>query len=299
MIKADRWLESADNASITYETALVLPLFVGILVFFLSIYQLMTIQEVLSSAAYYAAEETSLYGFIFQNDSNEETDNIEFSDNESSERFQQFLIMNLQQIAGRTAGSVYFTYRIGLMIDENQINEQFIKNGIKGISFYGSDVLADDRVIIKMKYSFRIPIFEKLIPPIEASQSIIVRSYTGHYVPKKGSEAKDEDEKVYITETGQVYHTNRDCTYIKLSISEASHTDIHSIRSKNGGKYYECSICKEEKVTSNKVYITDYGDRYHVTLKCSGIKRSVTVIKLSEAEGRRLCSKCSSKEETK
>lgn len=280
------------KASITYETALTLPLFMGILIFFLSFYQLLMIQEVLSSAAYNAAEEASMYGFVFQNDESEEENETELSDIDTEEELQLFVINNLQQIAGRIAGAAYFSYRIGLMLPGNLINDSFIKGGFDGISFYDSEVLSDNKVIIKMKYYFIIPIFEKLVPPVEVRQSITVRSFTGHYVAKKGEEKNTDEEMVYIAETGQVYHTNRDCTYIKLFIREVAYSDINSLISKGGGKYSECNICAGQGVSNNKVYVTDYGDRYHVNLQCHGIKRSITAIKLSDIGDRRLCSKC-------
>lgn len=291
MNQENKQIKLIGSASITYEAALVLPLFIGVLIFFLSFYQLMAAQEILSSASYYAAEEASLYGFLYQGDTDEEGADISVEEVDSSESFQLFLLNNLQQIAGRTISSLYFNFRIGLLLNENHINSYFIKGGINGISFAGSEVLADDLVIIKIKYYYIVPIFQKLIPPVEVTQNIIMRSFTGHYVPLKNEE-KPEEEKVYIAKSGNVYHVDRNCTYIKLSIQEEAYSKIKELHNKNNKKYYECSVCKDQAIINDKIYVTDHGDRYHTTLKCRSIKRSVTAVAMSEIDEKRPCKKC-------
>jgi len=295
------------RASITYEAALALPLFVGILIFFLSLFRLQMIQEILSFTAYDVAEETSLYGFVFYDKPSEAAGEKandykgidRLTDIDGEEGLYSFLIGNLKNLAGKVADAIYFSFRMGMVLPDDAAYDNYIKGGMRGISYWGSEVLYDDMVVIKMNYDFIVPVFERIIPPIEVSQYVAVRSFTGHRVPKKkiagDDENEDEDDDevyVYIAETGQVYHMDRNCTYIKLSIKEASYSEIGSLRSTSGGKYYECSICKKNGQAGSKVYITDYGDVYHYTLQCSGIKRTVSVIKLSEAGDRRPCSRC-------
>ena len=42
------------------------------------------------------------------------------------------------------------------------------------------------------------------------------------------------------------------------------------------------------------VYITDYGDRWHSSLSCSGLKRSIYMIRKTKATDKRMCKKCGS-----
>ncbi len=100
-----------------------------------------------------------------------------------------------------------------------------------------------------------------------------------------------EDEKVkyvYVAENGQVYHNSRSCTHIKLGIKEVSKNSLHNTNS----KYISCKICGDESNYSEKVYITTSGDCYHYFSGCSGLKRSVSRVKLEYTSGLRECSRC-------
>ena len=101
------------------------------------------------------------------------------------------------------------------------------------------------------------------------------------------------EEEVYITETGRVYHIYPDCTYLKPSIVRVLARDIGNRRNLSGGKYKKCEYCfKKGEITKSYVYITDYGDRYHLSKKCSGIKRNVKKVRKSEIGGMSECNKC-------
>lgn len=119
------------------------------------------------------------------------------------------------------------------------------------------------------------------------------RAFVG--VTERGKEGGNSGEQdVYITETGRVYHTSLSCTYLKLSISRLKFNDIGQLRNEGGGKYKPCEKCCKENQPVGKadVWITNFGDRYHIVRSCSGLKRTIKKIKLSEAGSRTLCSKC-------
>lgn len=119
------------------------------------------------------------------------------------------------------------------------------------------------------------------------------RAFTG--VEDRGREGElEQGKKVYITQTGRVYHESLQCTYLKLSISQLKGEDIEALRNESGGRYKPCEKCCRRTVCKpdQTVWITNFGDRYHTNRGCSGIKRYISTIWLSEAGTRTPCSKC-------
>jgi hypothetical protein len=128
---------------------------------------------------------------------------------------------------------------------------------------------------------------------VSLSHRCYLHTWTGYDV--SGNSVSDNNERmVYITETGTVYHLSRSCTYLDLSIHAVDASVISDIRNSSGAIYYECELCNPS--LEGVVYITDYGDRYHSSLTCSGLKRTVSEVPLSEVEDTmNCCSRCRSK----
>ena len=59
----------------------------------------------------------------------------------------------------------------------------------------------------------------------------------------------------------------------------------------SGKSYQACELCGKNNFVS-AVYITSYGTKFHTTINCSGLKRTVKSVPLSEVEGKGACSKC-------
>lgn len=117
-----------------------------------------------------------------------------------------------------------------------------------------------------------------------------MRAWTGYDVEHRAPGDSGE-VYVYITEGGSVYHVARNCTYLTLSIQVAGETEVEGLRNASGGKYGPCEKCARTGGTGI-VYITKEGSSYHNTITCSGLKRTVRCVPLSEAGGRTPCSRC-------
>ena len=100
-----------------------------------------------------------------------------------------------------------------------------------------------------------------------------------------------EDDYVFITEDSRVYHRNRNCSHIMLTIRETTSGEVTSLRNNNGNRYRPCESC-HSSLSDDRLYITTEGNRYHNNINCSGLKRTVRAVRLSEVGNRRPCSRC-------
>lgn len=118
------------------------------------------------------------------------------------------------------------------------------------------------------------------------------RAFTGRYYPLNPG---DEEAKklVFVTKSGSVYHRSLICSHLKLSIKSTDVERIKGLRNKKGEKYRPCDFCKK-KTKGEVIYFTDYGNRYHRTKTCKGIKRSIkiTSLKMAKSFGLGSCKKC-------
>lgn len=114
------------------------------------------------------------------------------------------------------------------------------------------------------------------------------RAWTGYDVESANTE--EEEELVYITEYGKVYHLTKSCSFLRLSIRAVNVNQVEKLRNADGSCFYICEECGDK--CSNIVFITSYGNRYHGTLQCRGLKRTIQEIPLSEAGDRTACKKC-------
>ena len=142
---------------------------------------------------------------------------------------------------------------------------------------------------LSVKYQLDNPILMFRIPAISREETLRVKGWTGY---AKGAEGSGTTEVVYVTDYGLVYHKSMNCTYLELSIQAVSVSEIEHLRYESGAKYYPCESCGEEVVTAGRVFITDYGNRYHTSLDCSKVKRNIYAVPLDEVYGLGGCSKC-------
>lgn len=172
-------------------------------------------------------------------------------------------------------------------VTSEKLDNACIRGGSRGLSFLYSNVV-DDWIDIIVQYKVKIPFSLIPLPEFQIVQRCRIRGWTG----AEGLAGLDEGEiMVYMTPNGSVYHTNRNCTYLKLSIKSVLYMQVSSLRNSNGAKYYPCKRCMK-KMNVQTVYITEDGTSYHSTLSCSELKRTVIAVPLSEVKDVRCCSRC-------
>ena len=176
------------------------------------------------------------------------------------------------------------------LIGEDRINRSIIRGGSSGISCWKSYVSPDTgEMNIKVEYDIMVPIPVIGSPSASLEEKFTISSWNGRNNEQMGGENR---EIVYMTENGSVYHEDYNCSYLRLSLRYVPYEELGSIRNESGGRYHACEKCVIGSAMTG-VYITENGNKYHNTLGCSGLKRTIYAIKRSETGGVGGCSRCS------
>lgn len=174
-------------------------------------------------------------------------------------------------------------------LGEKLINSGLIRDGAAGLDFSESDLSNQEIAIIAVNYYYAIPFGITPLDDIKFSCRAVIHTWTGYVNGLNG--LSSISEYVYMTKNGKVYHRSRECSHIRLHIRCVSGKDMKSLRNNAGGKYKKCEYCKP-KLKDERLYVTEDGDRYHNSLTCSGLKRTVVRVRLSDIEGVSACSRC-------
>lgn len=243
------------DGSVTIETALVAPIFFLAVLSLVYLLEIMSVQTVIKSALHSAAKEAAEEAYV-----------------------NPFVIRSsLEKSIVQQAG-------------EKWLNESIIFRGAGGLDCRESKAWGNTGIMdLSVKYKVEVPVLMFRIPAITLRESLRVKGWNGY--AGNGFENQNE-ETVYITDTGLVYHKDADCTYLELSIKTVNRSQIENLRNESGGKYYACESCMRKGGGERNVYITDTGTRYHSSLSCSRLKRTVYAVPLSEVYGRGGCKRC-------
>lgn len=276
------------EASLTVEASLVLPIFLYFMIAFLYFIQIFTVQEKLQSTITKMGLNLSRAAYFFQDfpDINEalSIDKTIFSGE---------LDLGISDIADSIISGSSLKLYAKKYLDNNWVNRS-VKGGFDGIDFSYSSISNEEGCIdIVVKYKVKIPIKIFTLKDMTMLQRVRVRTWTGYQIePVYGAEKVDGKTYVYITETGYVYHKSMECSHLKLSIKEVNGIPVF-LRNNNGAKYHRCEECCKGKLDPDTVYyITSFGNRYHRMKTCSGLKRSIKKIPVSEVGSRKPCSRC-------
>lgn len=167
--------------------------------------------------------------------------------------------------------------------------------GVQDMNFLLSSFLEEqESVNLVCTYRMKAAVGMVRLPFVLFVSRANVRGWTGRRgsggTEKEGNGEDAEDgETVYVTDNGRVYHKDRECSHIRLKISAVSMSQARSAHNAHGAGYQPCEKCGSH--AAGMVYITREGNRYHASLSCGGLKRTVSEVKLSETN-LRPCSRC-------
>jgi len=276
------------GAFLTVEATIVLPIFVFVMCAFFWFFVVFKVQMELQGALCVVSKDLSEYAFLYEevrNFNNEGAEHIRLQDG----GIERWLVGGITE--------AYVESEIKKIVGEDKGIWRFIEDGKAGIELKSFLRIPDEDGMIDLilVYEMRNPFLPKLIGNTEYVQRSRVRAWTGFSYKEEGKE-EDKVDVVYVTEYGSVYHTARTCTYLNLSILSFRYTDTNVLY--KGNIYTECDICdiidSADKLT---VYITETGTKFHWTLSCRSLKRTIYEIPKAEAAEYAPCSRCGKDEE--
>lgn len=293
-----------EKGLLTLEASLALPIFafaVYALVFF---FQVIAAQDCLHYYATKVARNISSYGMVtnyamkFSEDvdsSSEIKENINGDDETIFSGL--FDTSDITNILTSAASGIMLKESIKPYVKDHNAIKNCIQGGYGGITFLGSSLFDEEECIqVVMQYKIQLPIWKEILPVFPVVQRIRIRMFNGHAVPSSlntDTGENEDGEYVYITPNGSVYHTNANCSHIKINVQAVDSTRISFIYNSNHSTYRACDLCFEKNsIVPSSVYITEHGDCYHSSRTCSGIKRTVMKVLLTEVGARGECSRC-------
>ncbi len=255
-------------ASLTVECAMVLPVFMFAFFSVAHLVEAVNFSSVMSAALCETATEYAAYSYAYEKG------------------------ISKGGIGGKAVGLTAARASVLSYIGSGFMDKSPVVNGAVGVSFLRSSVLDRDEMIdLTADYRIKTPFDLFGFISIPVTDAARVRAFTGYDNTKNGpGDEKERERTVYITETGTVYHSSLSCKHLKLNIMTTTIEKVKTQRANDGSKYYPCSCASG--LSSGVVYITDDGNRYHSTLSCHALKRTIKEIPISEVNGRSPCRDC-------
>ena len=301
------------RGSMTIEAALVLPLFLFFFANILFFFEMIRLESNMQAALYETGSRISEYAYFYRYGAEDLSEILEIGggSNDTGE--------GLQDTGGQEGGTrdstgisqLLMSYGMSFLLSETYVRENVsallgreyldhtcLEGGYGGVSYLRSRILtAEDPDMVDLVADFRVrPLFAVMAPDGFSLQArYYAHAWVGYDLGAEeedtGQEFSEDEEIVYITPTGTVYHRSRDCTYLNPSVRSISAGELDSVRNESGGKYYPCEACRPSR--SGMVLITSDGNRFHNSMSCRSLKRTVIEVTLSAVEDtHRPCSRC-------
>lgn len=167
-----------------------------------------------------------------------------------------------------------------------------LKEGSRSLMMWESDIFSSkDELDVIVTYT--VSPWNALVgfPSFRMANRFYAHIWNGYEIPDDPEQSQKELDIVYIAENGEVYHEDKNCTHLKISVREVPRIEAETSRNQWGAGYVPCEKCKPG-ATDFTLYITDEGNCYHSDKSCSGLKRTVFSVPRSSVSDYRACSRC-------
>lgn len=267
-------LRARARGSLTVEAALITPFIFLVMVSLMQLFGAAVFQSKLQRAIENVGRRLSYYYYAIE----------EIEGDEERSLIADAVGAGLVLVASETVVK-------GLVLEElrnDGTTDNLIKGGKNAISFAFTYFDREHETLhMTARYEVKIPFLELLglnitVPVVQGTAH---RIWTGRELPEG-----DDEEMVYVTENGSVYHTHLSCGSLSLQVKEISRLALDSARNADGEIYRACEYCTHGQ--AEHLYVSVYGNRYHYDRNCSGLKRTIKTIPISQVGDRTLCKRC-------
>ena len=273
-------LSTLSNGIITIEASIAITIFALSMFLVLSLFNILYVQNIYSEKVSELLRGFSENAYI--------TDLFSSSnDSQSSESDTAF---NLE-IPNNMVVSIADEYLIKTLFVDDSIKKltesNYITRGVKGLDFSSTYYNEAKGILtISLSYSFTFPFLDGA-EVYKTSLSKSIKVFNGI---KISSNKSDTDFYVYMSLHGNVYHTNRYCSYL------VHYTDVYDLNTHPVMNGPRCERCKDLEPDSHLAYITKNGDVYHLSLDCPTFQRDIYAIKYSTIQSGgtsyKICERC-------
>ncbi len=190
-----------------------------------------------------------------------------------------------------TASPLLAAQLVGASVGNDRAKAIGVLGGSYGMLPVESDFSGED-MDFRLQEVVCNPFAMILVRPLACRQTAYLRKWIGDADDGTYSsgDLTSSSELVFITTYGEVYHRDASCSYLNPTVTPVAFSRIGTYRSVDGRRYGPCEVCGAK--AGGTVYITDYGECYHSTRNCLGIKRGIMCVELSSIPGWKPCSKC-------
>lgn len=263
------------SASMTVEAAVVLPLF---LFFFINLgcaIEMIRLHGNLQLALWETGNRLSVYGYALGEEGREGETGF------------------LQEVSDVAFSYGYVKGQVVSYTGKEYLNQSPLTYGTDGLQFLESEIFtAQDTFEIVLTYEVSPWMEVPGVKPFRMANKYYGHIWNGYRLPGTSTEGEEQADFVYVAQNGTVYHDDRNCSHLSLTIRQVGAEQVDQERNASGGRYTACEKCAKGSMPSS-VYIGVEGDRYHYDRDCSGLKRTVFTMTRQEAkEQYRPCSRC-------
>ena len=251
------------KAGMTVEAAVVLPLFLFFVLNLSCSIELIRLHGNLQLALWKTGSQMAVYGHALE-------------DSTVASMFSYFYVQN----------------QVIKYVGEDYLNSSPLTEGAKGLIPWESKIFTS-RDEMDLIVTYQVSPWSSLagFTPFRMANRYYGHVWNGFDISDPEEEARLLAGVVYMAENGQVYHEDRNCTHLKLSIQETTWEGARQKKNQWGKSYTACEKCCPEAETV-LLYITDEGERYHSDRNCPGLKRTVFSVPRERVTGYKACSRC-------